>query len=72
MLSDRLRQKVLQERSRGVRQYQIAHRARIHPTVLSALLSGAIPAKRNDPRILRLAEVLGVRESECFEEAPRA
>jgi hypothetical protein len=68
MLSDRLRQKILEERSRGVRQYEIARRAEIHPTVLSALLSGAIPAKRNDARVLAVARVLGLDADVCFEE----
>jgi transcriptional regulator with XRE-family HTH domain len=65
--SDTLRRAILAERARGVRQYEIARKADLHPTVLSAIASGAIPIRATDPRIARLADVLGVSVDDCFD-----
>jgi transcriptional regulator with XRE-family HTH domain len=66
MISERLRHEVLIARSRGLRQYEIARRARLHPTVLSAILHDAIPLQADDARLARLAAVLEIPPSECF------
>lgn len=50
------------------RAYQIAHRARVHPNVLSALINGIIPVRENDPRVLRIARVLGIPPDRAFED----
>jgi hypothetical protein len=49
------------------RSYQIAHAADMHPSTLSRLITGAELAKPGDPRVLRVAEVLGLAPEECFE-----
>lgn len=69
MVSEKLRHALIAERIRGARQYEVARKAALHPTVLSAIVRGAIPVKRNDRRVLRLGEVLGLKPDECFEEA---
>lgn len=52
--------------------YEIAHAAEMHPATLSKLLSGAEPIRPNDPRVLRVAQVLGLDPAECFEECEPA
>ncbi len=69
MVSSKLRREVLLLRSRGVRQYELARRARLHPTVLSALLNGAIPVRHADERVVRVGQVVGVPAVECFDDA---
>jgi hypothetical protein len=49
------------------RSYQIAHAAQLHPSTLSRLITGAEMAKQGDPRVLRVAEVLGLAPEDCFE-----
>jgi transcriptional regulator with XRE-family HTH domain len=66
MISESLRREVLIARSRGLRQYEIARRARLHPTVLSAILHDAIPLQPDDARLSRLADVLGIHPSDCL------
>lgn len=50
------------------RSYQIAHQARIHPSTLSKILNGIERVQCGDPRVKRVAIVLGLDERECFEE----
>ena len=50
--------------------YRIAQRAKIDPPVLSKLIHGALPVQENDPRILRVAKLLGVPAAEAFESGP--
>jgi transcriptional regulator with XRE-family HTH domain len=66
---DKLRHEILLARSRGTRQYEIARRAGLHPTVLSAILTGAVQVGPGDARIVRVAEVLGLTPAECFDES---
>jgi hypothetical protein len=47
--------------------YQIARRADVHPVALSAIVNGSLPIRADDPRVSRLAEVLGIPLAECFE-----
>jgi hypothetical protein len=68
MLSTKLRQELIAARSRGTRQYVIARRAGVHPTIVSALLNEAIPIKHGDDRVIRIGAVLGLGADECFEE----
>jgi hypothetical protein len=62
-----LKAEVRRRRAEGERQHQIARRARVHPTTVSALLNDALPVAAGDIRVLRLANELGLEESECFE-----
>jgi hypothetical protein len=41
--------------------------ARVDPTTLSKLLNGAERLKPQDPRILAVGAVLGLRPEDCFE-----
>ncbi len=47
--------------------YRIAISADVNPSTLSALIHGAKLVSPNDPRILRIAEILGVPRDEVFE-----
>lgn len=47
-------------------QYKIAWEAGLNPTTLSQLLTGYARIKRNDPRIIAVGKVIGVKERECF------
>jgi hypothetical protein len=54
------------------RQWQLAHRANLHPTVLSKIMTGEQRVRFGDERVLRVREVLGLAASECFETEPAA
>lgn len=69
-LSETLKIELLRRRARGERQYEIAARARLHPTSLSAMLHGAVPIAENDPRVIRLATVLAMPPADCFSKEP--
>ena len=47
--------------------YKIAHKAGIHPSTLSQLINGIEIIRENDPRILTVAKILGLRKDEVFE-----
>ena len=47
--------------------YQIAHKAGIHPSTLSRILCGIELVEENDERVLKIASVLKLDPSECFE-----
>lgn len=64
MVSEKLKIAILLNPKRA---YQIAHEAGLHPSTLSKLMNGIEEPKPNDPRILKVAQVVGVRASECFE-----
>lgn len=64
MISRRLRETV---KLSDLRAYEIAHRANLHPSTLSRILHGIEDVMPGDPRVLRIAKVLGVRPEECFE-----
>lgn len=68
VVSEKLRREVLIFRSRGGKQYTLAKRAGIHPTILSALLTGSLPVRSDDPRVLSIGRLVGVPAAECFEE----
>jgi hypothetical protein len=67
-MSAALKDELWRRRSRGTKQYEIARRARINPSVLSAMLNDAIPLAAHDDRIQRLAGVLGLKPEDCVEE----
>lgn len=68
-VSERLRLELLKARARGVRQYEIARSANVHPVVLSTLVNSMTPIRDGDPRVVRIGKVLGLTEDECFEPA---
>lgn len=47
--------------------YRIAQKARVNPNVLSRLINGIDPIRDEDPRILRVGQVLGLGSDELFE-----
>ena len=48
--------------------YKISMQAGIHPNTLSKILHNAIPIRKDDKRILRIGEILGLTSGELFEE----
>ncbi len=48
------------------RQYRLAHRIEVHPSVLSAWLNGITDPRAGDPRIIALGRLVGVPAGECF------
>ncbi len=51
-----------------VRMYRLAQQAGLHPSSLSKFVNGIAPVKVEDPRLLRLGALLGLRPDELFEE----
>jgi hypothetical protein len=51
----------------SMKSYEIAHQAEMHPSTLSRILNGIEDVKVGDPRVLRIAQVLGFKPEECFE-----
>ena len=47
--------------------YKIAQQAGLNPCTLSQLMRGIIPLKPNDERVIAVGRVLGIPESECFD-----
>ena len=47
--------------------YRLAWKAGLHPSVLSKLLHGAERVRDGDPRVLRVAAVVGVPPEHAFE-----
>jgi len=66
-VSSRLRLEMLRQRCNGVRQYDVARAAGLHPTTVSSLLNDIVPLREHDPRVLAIGRVLGVPDAECFE-----
>ena len=64
-VSEQARAEVLRRRMGGERQYHIAKRAHLHPTVLSAMLNRMWPIEPTDARVIRLAGVLGLTPEAC-------
>lgn len=50
--------------------YQIARKARLHPSTLSRIIHGAELVRSGDPRVLAVARVLGLRPEACFVSPP--
>lgn len=68
MVSDKLRIAV---KTSPERQYRLAQRARVDPTVLSAWLNGARAPRPGDPRVIAIGKLVGVSADECFEDEPQ-
>lgn len=49
-------------------QYKTAIAAGLNPATLSKLLHGAAPLQPDDPRIIRVGELLGLTPDQCFDE----
>ena len=49
--------------------YKIAQRAGVNPSKLSKLINGIDRVRPRDPRIIAVGEIMGLAESECFEES---
>ena len=48
-----------------MRQYQIANKAGLHPTVMSALRDDIRPVRPEDPRVIAIGKVVGVPAADC-------
>lgn len=48
--------------------FKIAVHCNINPSSLSRIINCIEVVKKDDPRILRLAEYLGLKPDDCFEE----
>jgi len=64
MLSDRLRIAV---RMADERQYRLARRAGLDPSIVSKWLNGIVDPKRGDPRVVKLGALVGVPADACFD-----
>ena len=47
--------------------YEIAHKANIHPSVLSRIVCGIEKVKPMDRRVLAVGRVLEIEDDECFD-----
>jgi hypothetical protein len=65
-VSQRLKLAVLERRAAGQRQHELARAAGLHPSVFSSLVNDIIPIRDQDPRVLKIAEVVGVSAEEAF------
>jgi hypothetical protein len=73
-VSQRIRSALWQRRAAGEKQHHLARLAG-HPSVFSSVVNDIIPLREGDPRVLKIAEVLGVPPSEAFtrvRERPKA
>jgi hypothetical protein len=52
--------------------YAIAREAKVRPDILSKILTGAERVKPGDPRVLAVAQVVGVAPGRAFARAGRA
>jgi len=46
--------------------YKLAWEAGIHPNTLSKIVNGYLRSKDNDPRLLKIGALLGLKPSEVF------
>lgn len=66
-VSRELRRRIFERRIVGERQYQIAHRAGLNPSLVSHLLNNSIQIQPADARVLRLADAVGVPPDRAIE-----
>ncbi len=64
MISDKFRMAV---KTSPRKAYEIAHKAGIHPTVLSRIICGIEKVKLNDHRVLAVSRILKINADECFD-----
>ena len=55
-------------KSSPVRMYRLAQQVGLHPCTLSKVLCGIASAKADDPRLLSLGALLGLKPEELFDE----
>ena len=67
MISKKLRDAVKTSDLKG---YLIARKARVNPSALSGIINNTFEVKPTDPRVKRIAKVLGLPLEECFEPNP--
>lgn len=66
MMSETLRRAI---KLHPKRHYQIAQEAGLHPSTLSKLMNGIVPIYEDDPRVIKIARVLGLDPEDCFDKA---
>ena len=71
-ISHTFRLELLKRRAAGERVYEIARAAGVRPNELSGLATGSIQVRRNDPRVARIAAVLGLSTEQCFDQSDQA
>lgn len=64
MISRKLRDAI---KTSDLKSYQIAHEADMTPSTLSRIINGIDLVKPNDPRVLRVARIVGLSPEDCFE-----
>ena len=69
-VSAKIRAAVWQRRAAGDKVHHLARLAGVNPSVFSALVNDIVGVRENDPRVLRIAQVLGVPASEAFTVTP--
>ena len=67
-ISSELRRQIFERRMSGERQYAVAHRAGLHPSLVSHLLNGSAPIQKDDVRVFRLARAVGVPADRAIED----
>lgn len=66
IVSAQVRRAAWAKRAEGVKFYEQARAAGLHPTVYSALINNIRPIEPGDERVKRIAEVVGVPVTEAF------
>jgi transcriptional regulator with XRE-family HTH domain len=69
-VSQKIRSALWAKRAAGEKQYHLARKADVDPSTFSALVNDIVQVKPDDPRVLRIAEVLGVPAAEAFTITP--
>jgi plasmid maintenance system antidote protein VapI len=69
MISRKLKEAV---KLSDMKAYEIAHMAGVHPTTLSRILNGIEEVTLGDPRVIRIAKVIGLKPQDCFENSKTA
>ncbi len=63
-VSEKFRARIKSSRTRA---YEIARQSGLHSTTLSKIMNGVDQVRDDDPRVLRVAHVIGLAPDECFE-----
>lgn len=51
----------------SLKQWEIAQKAKIHPSLLSQITNKLINVKHNDARVVAVGRVVGLSRDDCFE-----
>lgn len=65
-ISAELRAAVWAKRAAGIKQAQLAALAELHPTTFSQIVCDLVPLQPDDPRVLKIAAVVGVSVDKAF------